>query len=235
MPSYTLNIDFESSELHPIYAANEQVTIVKQSAGGTTVAWVAFVPFPNNTVGWSDSYALYASNTFVQSKAIISQLSNTPASPGLKYPFNDGLFGSGTRDSSLPPNTYEALNQMSAFPTLTFGLAQGVQVNGTAQPNNPINAQIVPLNQTAEFTPLDKITVFLQSQVQTGMVLTTVTSQSIELSFGGSTTSQTITYSAASGWTIVNSAVADVSRMRPALHAAVDTFVDVALGRRARQ
>jgi hypothetical protein len=232
MPSYTLNIDIDSTDLQAIYAAGESVTIVKQSPTGPSVAWVAFLPFEANTITWTDSYALYASNTGVQGGAVISQLSNVAASPGLKYPFSNGNFGPGVPDSTLPPNTYETNNQMSAFSTLTFGLAQSVQVNGTAQPNNPINAQTVPLNQTATFTPYDNITVFLQSQVQSSQVLTTVTSQNIQLSFGGATTTQTISYTAASGWTVLNSATAAVARMRPALHAAIDTFVDTALGLR---
>lgn len=234
MPNYTLNIDFDTAELPPIYAANEQVTIVKQSPDGKPVAWVALVPFQNNTVSWKDSYALYAARKLMQPMEVISQLSNTPASPGLQYPFAEGKFDRGTPDPGLPPNTYGTMNQMSEFPELTFGLAQDVQVNGTAQPNNPINAQIIPFNQTAQFTPLDKITVFLQSNVRSGMVLTTVTSQSIELSFGAATTSRTISYSARSGWTVVNSLAADVARIRPALHAAVDSFIDVAVGRGAR-
>jgi hypothetical protein len=234
MPNYTLNVDFDPGELAPIYAANEQVTIVKQSRDGKPVAWVAFVPFQNNTVTWKDSYALYASNTLAESGAIISQLSNTAASPGLQYAFAEGKFDSGTPDSDLPPNTYDIVNQMAGFNELTFGLAQDVQVNGTAQPNHPINAQIVPLHQSAQFTPLDKITVFLQSNVQSGMVLTTVKSASIELSFGGATTSRTLSYRAGSGWTVVNALAADIARVRPALHAAVDTFIDVAIGRRAR-
>jgi hypothetical protein len=235
MPNYSLNIDIDTTDLQTIYAANELVTIVKQSAAGPLVAWVAFPPFEANTLTWTDSYALYASNTSVQGGAVINQLSNILAGPGLKYPFLNGDFGTATPDGALPPNTYETVNQMSAFPMLTFGLAQDIQLNGKAQPNRPINAQAVPLNQTATFTPFDNITVFLQSQVQSSMMLTTVTSQSIPLQFGGSTTSQTISYTAASGWTVVNPLAAEVSRLRPALHAAVDTFIDSAMGRRARR
>jgi hypothetical protein len=235
MPNYSLNIDIDPTDLQTIYAANELVTIVKQSAAGPSVAWVAFLPFEATTLTWTDSYALYASNTSVQGGAVINQLSNILAGPGLNYPFLNGDFGTATPDGTLPPNTYETVNQMSAFPLLTFGLAQDIQINGMAQPNRPINAQAVPLNQTATFTPFDNITVFLQSQVQSSMMLTTVTSQSIALQFGGSTTSQTISYTAANGWIVVNPLAAEVSRLRPALHAAVDTFIDSAMGRRARR
>lgn len=232
MPSYTLNIDIDSSDLNPIYNAGELITITKQTSSGSAVAWVAFSPFENNTVTWTDSYALYASNTSIQAGAVISQMSNVAATPGSLYPFANGAFGASSPDPTLPPNTYEISNGMPQFPQLTFGLAQGVQVNGTGFPNNPINAQPVPASQTATFTPYDTISVFLMSQVQTSQVLTTVVSKSIQLTFGGSTTSQTISYDAQTGgWDLVSPADQQVRLLRPALHAAVDAFAKSFKGR----
>jgi len=64
MPTYTLSIPIDPASLKTIYASNEKLTLVKQTdPSQAEVAWVAFAPFENNTVTWSEQYAVSAAQT----------------------------------------------------------------------------------------------------------------------------------------------------------------------------
>lgn len=200
MPSYTLNILFEDAEdLQTVYDAQERLTLMKQTEPGSQLAWIAFDPFKNNTIQWSDSYAVYAAKEKVQSGATINRLADTPATPKKIYSFADGAFASGKKASHLGPGQYEINNDYGQEDWLTFGLAQSVQVNGTAFPDHPINAVVVPYKHTAVFTPHEKITVMLRASMQNSLVMSDVASEGLTLTYGGGVVEHTIRYEANSG------------------------------------
>jgi|JI8StandDraft_2_1071088.scaffolds.fasta_scaffold04649_4 hypothetical protein len=200
MPNYQLNIVFDTDDLQTIKAAEEKVTLMKKTNKGKPLAWVAFLPFQNNTVAWEEDYALYASKVTTQSGATIYKLSDVDASPMVSYPFQDyGAFGIPVQDSSIKKGQYKVVNNYQDEAFLTFGLAQGVQVNGTAFPNRPINASIVPREHDATFIPLTEVVIFLDSQVTSGMVITEVSSPQTPLIFGGDVTEITVKYDSNSG------------------------------------
>ncbi|MGB0523078.1 MAG: hypothetical protein ACPGJS_08965 [Flammeovirgaceae bacterium] len=200
MPKYQLNIDFESSDLKTIAQAGEQVILMKQTDGGTPVAWVSIDPFNNNTVEWEENYALYASMTEVQNGATIHKLSDTEAKPMVVYPFTSyGAMGTAKADSSLTQGQYAVVNNYEKTDILTFGLAQGVQVNGTGYAYKPLNAQPVPKRQGATFIPLTEVVVFLDAKLEDGMVITEVRSRATTLTFGGNITDITVKYDSNSG------------------------------------
>jgi len=200
MPNYQLNVVFESDDLQTIKAAGEKVTLLKKTNSGVPLAWVAFLPFQKNTVAWEEDYALYASKVATQSGATIYKLSDVDANPMVCYPFQDyGAFGVPIQDNNIKKGQYKISNNYQDEAMLTFGLAQGVQVNGTAFPNKPINAAIVPRDHEATFIPLTEIVIFLDSKISSGMVITEVSSTPTTLTFGGDTTEITVKYDAHSG------------------------------------
>lgn len=201
MPTYTLNIDFPKQDLDTLYKAGEKVTLVKQSANGQPVAWVSFYPFENNTVTWEENYALYASTTQIEGGATIQKMSDEMAQEQMMYSFQSGNFGTPAPSSQLGEGQYGVDNQtpIAQANGLTFGLAQSVQVNGTAYPNKPINADWVPSRHVATFVPYETIKVFMNNNIDDGMVVTEVFSPSLTLTFGGSTTELTANYNASTG------------------------------------
>jgi hypothetical protein len=218
MPNYSLNIDISATDLPTILKAGQQVTIVKQPNGPSSlmVAWVAFGPLENNTVAWTENYALYASESQIQAGATIAMMTDSPATPGQQYVLTQGGVFAPPTPVQLPPNTYAVLNQFGTNPeSLTFGLAQTIQVNGTASPDNPIGAMQVLNEETGQFTPLETISVFLQANVSTSMFIGSVTSQPLSLTYG-QVSSYTVAWDAAIGQFVVqSSSKAAVPARRP--------------------
>lgn len=200
MPSYKLNILFdEQSDLQTIYQAKERLTLMKQTEPGAQLAWIAFDPFMNNTVEWTDDYALYASKSIVESGATIERLADITASQQKVYAFQNGAFAEGQKSPELSPGQYQVDNNYTQEDWLTFGLAQHVQVNGTALPNRPINAVVVPRDHSAVFTPYEKIKVMLRASMRNSLVVSDVASNAITLTYGGGVTEHTIRYEASGG------------------------------------
>jgi hypothetical protein len=201
MPIYTLNIDFDKTALDTIYKAGEKVTMIKQVANGTPVAWVSFYPFENNSVVWEEDYALYASTTEIQSGATIMKMSDEQASEQMMYDFQSGNFGVPVPSGQLSKGMYGVTNMtpIDQAVGLTFGLAQSVQVNGTAYVNKPINADYVPSKHTSTFTPYEVIKLFLGNEINDGMVVSEVFSNALTLTFGGDISELTAKYSAING------------------------------------
>lgn len=202
MSSYQLNVDFDNADLSVINAAGELVTITKQTTGtsGPSVAWVAFSPLSANSVSWQDQYTVYASRTTLQSGATINMMSQASALETQSLPFSSaGLFGAPDPSITLPLDSYGLRNKYTTTPSLVFGLAQAANVTGTAFPASPINANIVPQNQSAVFQPLDIINVFVQANTNNGMVLSQVSGQTLTLTFGAGVNEITIKYNPQTG------------------------------------
>ncbi len=200
MPNYNLNISFEAADLSTIISANQKVTLVKQNNQGINLAWVAFQPFQHNTLEWKSDYALYCSNSELQSGVQINKLSDVMATAALKYIFKNACFSS-TKDAGelLLPDSYYVRNEMDGYDALTFGLAQGIYVNGKAIPNRPINAVMVPFMHNTSFTPYEIVNVYLEANIKESMVVTNVSTNPITLVFGGGIDTINIKYNRASG------------------------------------
>lgn len=204
MPKYQLNVDFDTKDLKSIAQANEKIVLLKQTDGGTPVVWVTIDPFNNNTIQWEEDYAIYASKVEVQNGATIHKLADVAATPMVEYPFADyGAVGSPSPDKNLTTGQYGIRNKYQKADILTFGMAQGVQVNGTGFAYKPINAQPVPRNQQATFIPLTEVMVFLDGKATEGMVITEVKSDSTTLTFGGDIIDITVKYDSHSGLFVV--------------------------------
>jgi hypothetical protein len=195
MSTYVLNIDIASSDLATIVGSGQQLSIIKSAAGGTPVSWVTFTPFENNTITWTEDYYLYASQTEVQASATIQKLSQTAgiANESQVYSFSNSVFSPG---SASTLEGYLVQNAMTMYQSLTFGLAQGLTVNGTAQPTSPINAQVLPRGFQAQFIPYETVILVFNNTIITSQVYTRTASESDQITFGPGTSTQTVSFSA---------------------------------------
>jgi hypothetical protein len=201
MPAYQLNINFSQTDLASIRAAGKRVIITKQTyaSSGPKVAWLAFLPQANNTVSWQDQYTMYASRSELQNGTTIQMMSQAPAQETKYLPFNSsGLFGAAAA-ATLPLNCYGVQNGYHSRSTLVFGLAQKATVNGAVFLDSPTNAGIVFQNQSESFSPLDALSILVHADVQNGMVISSMTSPELRVTFDAGSSEHTITYDATIG------------------------------------
>ena len=180
--NYQLNISIDQTGLSNIYKAAQYVTIVKSvttnplASGNLPVAWITFSPWSTNNISWYETYSIYASNTSMQAGATISLTTQT--TPGIQlgwtYTLQSGFFTGAP--GSTP--TFNAANQQQGSTMSTFGLAQPAIVNG-ANVLAPLNATTVMYNQTASFTPIENVSVFLSSYSNNGVVIAQVASNAL--------------------------------------------------------
>ena len=204
---YQLSIDIDSKGLSAIYAAGQTVTLVKSvtsnpvASGNLPVAWLAFSPLQTNIVTWIENYSIYASTTQLQSGATIMMTSVTPSSvqPGWTYTLQNGSF---TGASGGGASTFNALNQMNTYP-FNFGLAQQAYVNNV-QTTAPLNAVPVLYTQTASFTPIETISVFLSSYTNNGVVISQVAGNALTVQLTSQSPSATIGFNDATNQFYLN-------------------------------
>jgi hypothetical protein len=212
MPTYQLSIGFTDAGLDTLQAAKQQVTMVKSvnssagSSGSNPVIWVSFKPMNANTVTWDEEYSVYASTTNIVNGAQIITNSSIAASSGNAYTFLPaGHFGAS--NSNLSDTEYGVINNSSfavnGIPMITSGLYQTAVVNGTPK-SSPLNATPVPFGDTATFTPIEKVQVFVSSYQNNGLVIAEVTSQALTVDFTTQPT-QSIIYDAATNQFVLGS------------------------------
>ena len=193
MSSYTLNIQFDPAGLNAIRLSQQKVTLVKATMPSSApVAWVTFVPQLNNTITWSEEYAVYASTTEIESGATIHTSSAMVAAGGNINQFETGYFPKST--AGLPQNKYGIHNNDPdpQFAAITAGLAQAVS-GSVKVPFSPLNATNVLYNNTGVYTPVEKVKVFAEAHVNNALVLSDITSPTLEVDLT-QTTTQTIHY-----------------------------------------
>jgi hypothetical protein len=209
MPTYTLTLVFDTTDLQTIYAAGEQVVVAPALGdSASNVAWVTFSPFQNNQIAWQESHGLYAA----QSSGMVKMQSTTgddiPA--GTYYNLTSaGVFeGPFTGAGAPPAGSYRAFNQMPSPAYLAFGLIQAAVVNGTQIPAAPVNSANVPASQFGTFTPSSAVYVWLQSNVAAGDIVQvpppagafrTASSSSTLIQFPGGVTDLAYKYDAKTG------------------------------------
>jgi hypothetical protein len=173
---FQLNIQIDSAGVTQIHENAQFITIVKNvnsnplATGNLQVAWLSISPFKTNQITWEQSYFMYATTTQLQAGAKITLTSTTDAAVQLGpiYEFFSNLFHPTTQGA---PNTYNLLN--SGEQSLTFGLAQEATVNGTTV-MSPLNATRVGNAQSATFTPIETVSIYLSSFSNNGVVISQV-------------------------------------------------------------
>ena len=204
--NYTLDLIIDEKSLQIIRAAQLKITVAKPVSGGSpNVTWLVFDPFEGNKVEWTEEFGIYASpNQEIQNGAVITRLSEVfPAQDAAYYNFDSSATFNGPNTGSGAPGVgeYKVYNDMpvSNYPALTFGLEQKAAINGTGIDPSPINAALVPAALNATFTPLTTVYVWLQATFTSGTVITSINGDATSVVYGGSTTSQTLTYDPATG------------------------------------
>ncbi|MDR0858701.1 MAG: hypothetical protein LBN97_06715 [Oscillospiraceae bacterium] len=200
MSKYRLNVNVTGDDLNTIYAAKQRIVIAKHTAEQkSNVAWVSFKPFEHNTVDWETDFALYAATGEIQGGAKIAKLSDCSGQTQINATFANGYFSSSQPDNQIGPNSYEITNSDKDNALLTFGLAQSISVNGTAYDEHPINAILVPRGNSAVMTPIEKIDVFLESNIESSTVLSRIYTKCITLVYQGDTTELSLNYDPING------------------------------------
>jgi len=198
---FNLKTVFTNEQLNILYVTGTNVIIGKPSDGRpTNVAWQVFKPLQTNLFSWKEEYGIYASAADIRNGATLSQLSNTPigSEMGKQYVLQDsgrivGPIGGGY------PNAFLLLNQFGMKPYMTVGLHQNATVNGIERIGNTVSATPALMQSTAVMSPSTTLHIWLQSQVVSNSVVTTITSPITELKFGGNVTEISITYDSATG------------------------------------
>jgi len=199
--SFELRTAFTNAQLDVIYAAGSNVVVAKPTGGGSpNVAWQVYRPLQANTLTWTEDYGIYASTSEVTNGAKLTQLSSTgiPAVQNKLYTLQPSGSVTGP-DTGGAADSYAMLNDYSAKPYLTIGLYQDATVNGTDIIGNALSAVPVILKSTAVMTPFTTVYLWLQSQVISNTVVTTVTSPMTKLVFGGGVSTISVAYDSESG------------------------------------
>lgn len=201
MSHYKLNISFPDDALNTIYAAKQKLALVKSVEGdsGAPVIWIATAPFESNVVEWNNEFQLYSSRQEAKNGATIRKLSETKAIENHTFDFKDAVFQSSQTDDKIGANKYGVHNSMNEYPSLTFGLAASVSVNGKKEGGKPINAILLPYNHTAVMSPVEKVSVFLASDIDDGVVQTKGYSNMIQLIYSGNQVEKSIRYDTSKG------------------------------------
>ncbi len=192
MTTYSLNINIDPAGLSAIFSANQLVTLVK-SVGSTpsaagSVAWVSFHPFENNIVSWNENYLIYGTTTSLQSGAQIVMTSQTatPVQTGFTYTFEQGQFTGGPGGQS---GSFNVVNNL--MNGINFGLAQTAIVNGLST-LAPLNAVPVNIDETASFTPIETVSIFLSSFENNGVVISQVAGNALAVELTSASPSASI-------------------------------------------
>lgn len=197
MASYELTIRLNPEDTHTINAAKQKIVIVKEVAvnsdsdsDASKVAWLSFSPFENNVITWQTQYGIYASTIEIQAGAkILKSSSVNPASSGVIYPFETGAFDTPYGDAGQ--NNYGIENKYDTL--FTFGMAQSATVNGSLFDAHPLNAITVLSQEQAIFTPIEKLSIFLNAKFNNGVILSSVSNKALDLDLT-STPSRVIHY-----------------------------------------
>jgi hypothetical protein len=204
VPTFNLKTAFTEADLQRFLASGSNVVVAKPNAGGSpNVAWVVYRPLLDNTMTWEEQYGIYASNADIVNGATLTQMSQSefPAIDAMMYPLTPaGYFGPpspfGKTGSYYTQNGY---NNLADKGYLTMGLYQNANVNGSKVTASAVSAAPVIYQSTAEMTPFTTIYLWIQSNVKSNTVVTTVTSPQTIVTFGGSVTTVSLRYDASSG------------------------------------
>jgi len=201
--TYNLKLNFTSSALTTLAAQNKKIVVVKESnepspISGATIAWFTTQPFQQVKITWENDFYLYATQTEFKAGAVIDKSSssdNSVVDGSFRYNFGPDAAIFQSEAYSGSNGTVYMKNLFTDGFFTAFGLAQKIS-SGSKTVINPINAVKGIYNDNIAFTPIEKIRVFMQANIQDSKVLTEITSDPIKLDFTGKT-EQEIVYNEA--------------------------------------
>ena len=203
MPTFSLALSFTQTDLDRFYATGTNVVIAKPNDGGApNVAWLVCRPLIGNHISWEELYGIYASNSDVVNGAALTQISSTsfPAVADKLYTMTPSGYVAGPANGGSP-GSYSLDNEYNNLPKgyLTVGLYQNATVDTLPIAGNAVSAAPVLYGSTATMTPYTTVYVWMQSQVRSNTVVTTVTSAMTQVTFGGDTPDVALQYNPSTG------------------------------------
>jgi hypothetical protein len=169
MTTYQLSLTINPSDLQVIYQAQENLIIAKAADNpdnSPNTAWLSFAPLENNSVAWTEEYAIGAQHS--DGQVSVSTTTPYPAQLGVCYPMTaNGFAPPGSCLVPVSPNSYGCINQVYS-PIFTFGLLQASTVNGQSNQPAAVTQEIVPPNQQGIFTPTLTVWIWLASGLAAG-------------------------------------------------------------------
>lgn len=195
----TLKINFSDEALNKLAKLKKRIVLVKESnepcpVTGASIAWFTTTPFQTVKITWEDVFYMYGSQTEFKSNAIIDKSSYTPnaiVDGSFCYNFGEGAANFKSVDYAGQKGNFYMKNMYKDGDFTVFGLAQKIST-GSKTVANPINAVEAALNDSIMFTPVEKIRVFMQADVQDSKVLTSISSEPILLDFTGKTAQEIV-------------------------------------------
>eukprot|EP01132_Coremiostelium_polycephalum_P005733 gene5733-7130_t len=167
--------------LENLEQSKQRVCVVKSvNIDSDDIVWFSFKPFIENTITWNEVYGLYSSADPIVPGGVIRRMSWIDNILMEKeYDFLEAGYFVLKGDINSP-YSYKMVNLYDT--PLTFGLSLNATVNGTTIVSG-INAVRVLNNNSAEFTPLDTISIYTSSQYDNGAIISRVSSEVLTLSF----------------------------------------------------
>lgn len=207
MSTCSIQLLIDPADLHAIRSAHRNIVLARPANDGHSphVIWQSFTPDEDNTVAWSDDYAVYAANTPLKHGARIFPTRSMPypAMAAGSYVFTgDARFhGPYSSEGALSDKQFCIYNEVPCahYPALTFGLAQPALINGVPSNVRPISAQSIAAHQAAVFSPLNTVHIWLQAELDSGAVQTYLPEAVTTVQLGRISHAQTLKFDAAQG------------------------------------
>lgn len=207
MSTCSIQLLIDPADLHAIRAVYRNIVLARPANDDHSpyVIWQSFTPDADNTVVWSDDYAIYAANTPLKHGSRIAPTRSMPY-PALSagsYVFTgDARFhGPYSSEGALSDKQFCIYNEVPCahYPALTFGLAQTARINGAPTNVRPLNAQSIPAHEAAIFSPVNTVHIWLQAELPSGTVQTYLPEAVTTVQLGRISHAQTLKYDAAQG------------------------------------
>ncbi|MEP3430172.1 MAG: hypothetical protein ABJN98_15910 [Roseibium sp.] len=176
MTKYTLDIKIDSAGLKQIQGETISIakTVTTALVGGNlATAWISFDPAQHITVTWTEDYYIYASSSAAQGGATIDLSSYTDAAVQADQLYTYGTASTFSNAKANTGGAFETNNLQQSPNPWTMGLAQEATVGGKST-MAALNAVKVPYNQTASFTPIENISIWVSSIQNNGVVLSQI-------------------------------------------------------------
>ena len=203
MNGYELEIVFSDEQLEILYESGCKVVIGKSCnmpENKYRVAWQVFRPLGINLVSWRNEYGIYASSTRLLEGARLHQTSysKNTAVKGREYTLLDSGVISPPGQAA-DTDKYYLLNSYSSKSMMTIGLCQKATINGEHTAWNAISAVPVMKNHSIAMEPTLRVSVWLESMIDSNTVFSTVRSAVVNVNFDHEEYKIRLTYDSVNG------------------------------------
>lgn len=196
---YQVNISIDQQSLQMMSMTAQDVALVKSvnsnlPSSGLCVIWTAFQPLLVNTVVWTDSQSLYATQTQTMAGATISMAMISDAALGSAYVFDP--YAQFTRAGNGAAEAISLSNQSTQW--RNFGLAQRATVNGASQ-MGPTNVASMNQSMTTAFVPSETVSLFLAPMAQNGQVRSNIPGNALKITLTSASPVANVYFNGSSG------------------------------------